>query len=197
MLAMKSAHPATGAGLPRSQLAAALAAQTSVTKADDQVAGGAKPAQAWVEGTGGTGDWRRSLHAKSMQLSTLVEAQHLSQRMREEMLRALGESEKKLPVAFNHVHDQMLQCKAAMMPVTKAIPRLLEAAHRLETEAVAAHERIRVNDIVLGRSQCGSASQLRGEREALISMLRSEIVDMEEVGSQAQLQPLATSTTKD
>ena len=48
----------------------------------------------------------------------------------------------------------------------------------------------------LGRSQCGSASQLRGEREALISMLRSEIIDMEEVGSQAHLQPLATSTTK-
>ena len=73
-----------------------------------------------------------------------------------------------------------VQCKAAFLPVTKAIPRLAEACAALEADAIATLEWLRSEASVLQRSQVGTVAQLRAEREGLIELMREELTEMEE-----------------
>ena len=109
--------------------------------------------------------------------------------MREEMSRALGETDKKMVSIYKDVHDHVVQAKAAFLPVTRAIPRLAEACAALEAEAVAALERLRSDDAVLQRAQVGTVAQLHAEREGLVELMRAELKEMEE-GSNYSLQLL-------
>ena len=74
------------------------------------------------------------------------------------MAKALSETEKKAPYTFKEDHDLIMQCKTAITPLIRAIPKLTEACEALEADGDAALWRLQAEQELLRSGQVGSGS---------------------------------------
>lgn len=123
--------------------------------------------------------WRSNLESSALQISPLDDRRQTSCRIREELAKAISDSDAKLPITLNQDRDKMIQYKTIMLPVMRAVAKLSDATEALESEASRAFQRMLKYESELRTSQVGSVSHLRAEREGLIKVLVGSIHDME------------------
>ena len=85
-----------------------------------------------------------------------------------------------MPYTFKEDHDLIMQCKTAITPLIRAIPKLTEACEALEADGAAALWRLQAEQELLRSGQVGTVQQLLSEREAAYTALRTELVEVEE-----------------
>jgi hypothetical protein len=124
--------------------------------------------------------WRSVLDSSSAELESLSGCLRLCAASREEMAWALGETEKKVPYTFKEDHDRIMQCKTAITPLIRAIPKLTEACEALEADAASALKRLRSEDALMLLGQVGTVRQLHYEREAAYACLSQELFEVDE-----------------
>ena len=167
MLAAKSFAATSSAGIKPAKRPGSAA--VAVAKRSGATAG---PAVAWP--------WRSVLGTSSAELASLGERLRLCLSARDEMAKALSETEKKVPYTFKEDHDLIMQCKTAITPLIRAIPKLTEACEALEADGAAALWRLQAEQELLRSGQVGTVQQLLSEREAAYTALRTELVEVEE-----------------